>query len=134
MASVEPQQTVISDSGSISSPCDTLTLRAIASRRFCAPQVIAYWLMSAAIACCAARLISSGAAKSGNPCARLMASWSIACRVISRITDSVKRSVRALTTRFPPFAAGSMTAKRSTPVREGRSGRFPVCHGHNFVV
>src|ERR1700733_14394601 len=38
----------------------------------------------------AACLISAGAAKSGNPCARFTAPYSIACRVISRITDSVK--------------------------------------------
>src|SRR6266850_7299976 len=46
--------------------------------------------MSAAIASCAARLISAGAGKSGKPCARLTASYIIAFRVISRITDSVK--------------------------------------------
>src|SRR5271169_255587 len=44
------------------------------------------------MASCAARLISAGAEKSGNPCARLTASYCIACRVISRITDSVKCS------------------------------------------
>src|SRR5580692_3240709 len=38
----------------------------------------------------AACLISGGAAKSGNPCARFTAPYIIACRVISRITDSVK--------------------------------------------
>src|SRR6185437_4774455 len=47
--------------------------------------------MSAAIACCAAVLISAGAGKSGNPCERLTAWWRSAKRVISRITDSVKR-------------------------------------------
>ena len=31
-----------------------------------------------------------GSGKSGNPCARLMAPCSMACRVISRMTDSVK--------------------------------------------
>src|SRR4029077_6506596 len=44
------------------------------------------------MASCAARLMSAGAEKSGNPCARLTASYCIACRVISRITDSVKCS------------------------------------------
>src|SRR5271170_7794695 len=44
------------------------------------------------MASCAARLISAGAGKSGNPCARLTALYCIACRVISRITDSVKCS------------------------------------------
>src|ERR1700741_1786822 len=45
--------------------------------------------MSAAIASCAARLISAGAAKSGNPCERFTALYCRARRVISRITDSV---------------------------------------------
>src|ERR1039458_1687582 len=48
--------------------------------------------MSAAMASCAARLISAGAEKSGNPCARLTAPYCMACRVISRMTDSVKCS------------------------------------------
>src|SRR5579862_6575396 len=37
----------------------------------------------------AARLISAGAAKSGNPCERFTALYCSARRVISRITDSV---------------------------------------------
>src|SRR5260370_12199157 len=37
-------------------------------------------------------LTSSGAGKSGNPCARLTASYCKAKRVISRMTDSVKYS------------------------------------------
>src|SRR5277367_481443 len=53
---------------------------------------MAYWLISAEIASCAARLISAGAGKSGNPCERFTAPWRSARRVISRITDSVKRS------------------------------------------
>src|ERR1700732_2766827 len=40
----------------------------------------------------AASLTSGGAGKSGNPCARLTASYCNAKRVISRITDSVKYS------------------------------------------
>src|SRR6185503_16568369 len=43
------------------------------------------------IACMATRLMSSGAAKSGKPCERLTAPYFMASRVISRITDSVKR-------------------------------------------
>src|SRR5579859_18573 len=43
------------------------------------------------MACCAASLISAGAGKSGNPCERFTAAWRMAKRVISRITDSVKR-------------------------------------------
>src|ERR1700687_5629853 len=92
MASVDPQQTTISFSGSTSIPCHSFICRAIALRRFFAPQVMAYWFTSAAMASCAARLISAGAEKSGKPCARLTASYCIACRVISRITDSVKCS------------------------------------------
>src|SRR5438046_8360772 len=48
------------------------------------------------MACCAACLITSGALKSGNPCARLIAFASMASRVISRMTDSVNLEVRLL--------------------------------------
>src|SRR3954463_3047107 len=56
--------------------------------------------MSAAMASWAARLISSGAEKSGKPCARLIAPCSIAWRVISRMTDSVNNPAFSLTSRF----------------------------------
>src|SRR5580704_8845754 len=46
--------------------------------------------MSAAMASCAARLISAGAGKSGKPWERLTALFAMARRVISRMTDSVK--------------------------------------------
>src|SRR4051812_27668798 len=49
----------------------------------------------------AASLSISGAAKSGNPWARLRASYSCATRVISRITDSVKLAVRAAVLTYP---------------------------------
>src|SRR5579864_3223635 len=90
MASVEPQQTVTSFSGSTVIPCQAPIWRAMALRRFFAPQVIAYWLTSAAMASWAACLMAWGAEKSGNPWARLTAPWTMAWRVISRITDSVK--------------------------------------------
>src|SRR5271154_4197388 len=48
--------------------------------------------MSLEIASWAARLISAGAGKSGKPWERFTALWRSARRVISRITDSVKRS------------------------------------------
>src|SRR5271170_3014306 len=51
--------------------------------------------MSAAMASWAARLISAGAGKSGKPCERFTALWRIAKRVISRMTDSVKRPALA---------------------------------------
>ena len=46
--------------------------------------------MSSWTAADAASLSSGGQAKSGKPCARLTAPCSIACRFISRMTDSVK--------------------------------------------
>src|SRR5579864_7031087 len=55
--------------------------------------------MSVWMAASAARLISSGAAKSGKPCARLTAPASVAMRDISRITDSVNPEARLLTNR-----------------------------------
>src|SRR2546421_5415025 len=66
MPSVEPQVTVISASGSTSSPRYHFVFSAMASRKSFAPQVIAYWFKSSAIASCAARLISAGAGKSGR--------------------------------------------------------------------
>ena len=50
--------------------------------------------MSPLIAAHAASFMGSGIGKSGNPCARLMASCWFAIRVISRITDSVNVDVR----------------------------------------
>ena len=76
-------------SGSTGIPYVRSNFWAMASRNPRAPHVMAYWLTSASIASTAARLTSSGAGKSGNPCARLTAPRSIASRVISRITDSV---------------------------------------------
>src|SRR4051812_20310529 len=46
--------------------------------------------MSPRIAAHAASFIASGIGKSGNPCARLIAPYCAATRVISRMTDSVK--------------------------------------------
>src|SRR2546430_365572 len=89
IASVEPQQMVISRSGSYLTPWVRSNFSTMASRSGFAPQVMAYWLMSSAMALRAASLISSGAAKSGNPCDRLTAPYFIASRVISRMTDSV---------------------------------------------
>ena len=52
----------------------------------------AYWFTSASMARLAASFIALGAAKSGNPWARLMPpSWA-QMRDISRMTDSVKRA------------------------------------------
>src|SRR2546425_3700051 len=94
IASVAPQVTVSSVSGSTVMPYQSAYFRASASRRRLAPQVIAYWLMSARIARAAASLMTSGAGKLGKPWARLMAPCSLATRVIPRMTDSVKPWVR----------------------------------------
>jgi hypothetical protein len=68
---------------------------AIASRNAGAPHVMAYWFTSPWMAAHAASFITSGMGKSGKPCARLIAPYCWATRVISRMTDSVKLAVRA---------------------------------------
>src|SRR5882672_9941191 len=78
----------------------------MASRKGLAPQVMAYWLISASMASCAACLRAAGAGKSGKPWARLMALWRKARRVISRITDSVKREMRSERNRARRLEAG----------------------------
>src|SRR3982075_2085157 len=89
IASVAPPHTVISRSRSTVLPYQLRYFSAIASLSAGLPQVIAYWLMSPLIAAHAASFIGSGIGKSGNPCARLIAPYWFATRVISRITDSV---------------------------------------------
>src|ERR1035441_364158 len=71
-------------------------LAAIESRNGLAPQVMAYWLMSSAMAWAAASLSAAGAGKSGKPCARVVAPWPMPRRVISRMTDSPNREMRRL--------------------------------------
>src|SRR6185437_12756291 len=85
---------------------------AIARRKSRAPHVMEYWLMSSAMACCAAALISSGAEKSGKPCARLTAPSSMACRDISLITDSVNCWTFWLIRIVTMICASSLIAKR----------------------
>src|SRR3977135_3644785 len=68
------------------------------------------------MASCAARLISAGAEKSGKPCARLTASYCIACRVISRITDSVKCSTLSERKCLGRAETGVMESKASTRI------------------
>ena len=97
IVSVAQQQTVTSPSGSTGRPQPAAVLRAMACRSGAVPQVIAYWLRSCCMASQAVSLIACGAGKSGKPCARFTPSsgwWSKISRVISRITDSLKRSVR----------------------------------------
>src|SRR5271157_4602034 len=93
IASVAPHVTVTFFSGLRSMPLYHLTLATMASRRFLLPHVMAYWLTSCWMASMAACLISAGAGKSGNPCAKFMEpGCCLARRVISRITDSVNCS------------------------------------------
>src|SRR5271165_2504299 len=70
--------------------------------------------MSAAIASWAARLTSAGAGKSGKPWDRFTAPCSMACRVISRITDSVKRATLVLRKDFGRVAVSFIKRQRST--------------------
>src|SRR5580692_11636312 len=123
MASVDPQQAVISFSGSTVIFCHTAICRAIALRRFFAPQVMAYWFRSAATACWAACLISAGAGKSGKPCARFTALCSMAWRVISRMTDSVKWLTLSLRKCLPGFG----TPGAPFLAFLARSGDFRFC-------
>src|SRR6188768_2593158 len=100
IASVDPQHTVTCVSGSMASPWRRPASRAMAARSSGAPQVTAYWLMSASMARAAAALIASGAGKSGKPCDRLTAPCRCARRVISRMTDSVKQAALRETRSF----------------------------------
>src|ERR1700719_1633803 len=75
--------------------------------------------MSAAIASCAARLISAGAGKSGKPCDRFTALCSRAWRVISRITDSVKCATLWLRNDFGWVAVSVISASLAQPAKAG---------------
>src|SRR5216683_8223697 len=92
------------------------------------------------MASCAARLISAGAGKSGKPCDRLTAPCSIAWRVISRITDSVKCATRPLRKDFCGVVASTINGQPSTVAthaavvasngllgQNGDETRFDVC-------
>src|SRR5215475_2255728 len=95
-----------------------------ASRRGFAPQVMAYWLMSAEMAWRAASLISSGAAKSGKPCERLTALCFSARRVISRMTDSVNCSALAEIMRREMCAMEDSVATRHLKQVEERKNKM----------
>ena len=77
-------------SGSTFTPCHARICRAIAPRealRTPRDRVLVHVGADRFLRCL---LDLRGSGKSGNPCARLMAPCTIACRVISRITDSGK--------------------------------------------
>src|ERR1035438_759686 len=104
----------------------------MASRKGLAPQVMAYWLMSASMAWTAALFRTAGAGKSGKPCARLMAPCRTARRVISRITDSVNWAIRRLRNRergsvalvgtIRGYCAGGAAGKRGLEGDRGQTG------------
>src|SRR4029077_13318872 len=94
MASVAPFETVTSLPASTTRPHAADCLRATASRRGAAPQVVAYWLWPSRSALTAASTMRGSVSKSGKPWAKLIARSgplsSRFCRVISRMTDSAK--------------------------------------------
>src|ERR1700687_1464005 len=93
IASVAPHDTVMSVSGSTSRPHAADCFLATADRSWGAPHVVPYWLHPSRRAAAAASRIRESVAKSGKPCAKLMArSGPLSARfkrVISRMTDSV---------------------------------------------
>src|SRR5437870_10702909 len=97
--------------------------------RFFAPQVIAYGFTSPAIASCADSLISRGAGKSGNPCARLTAPYCIAWRVISRITDSVKCATLLLRNDFDRVRVSDMEVRVTGSAQAWPSRTSTACCG-----
>src|SRR5579862_6932059 len=65
----------------------------------------------------AASLTSTGAGKSGKPCARLTALWCMARRVISRMTDSVN---------WPAFIESDLRAACAIVAADGLASRGGV--------
>ena len=96
MASVLPQVTTISVSGLIFIPEKCSCFAARASRKFCAPQVNAYWCGPSFATSESLSVISFGGSKSGNPWDRLIAPCCSEILVILLITESVKFAVLLL--------------------------------------
>ncbi len=93
MASVLPQVTRTSVSGSMSMPMKCVCFFARASLKLGAPHVTAYWC-GPSRATSARRSVSSfGGSKSGNPWDRLIAPHSLEMRVMRLITESVNPAV-----------------------------------------
>src|SRR6266851_6130369 len=78
--------------------------------------------MSSEIAWRAASFTSGDAGKSGNPCAILTASYCMARRVISRITDSVNRSALADSVRCTAAATFRETGMNASPASDKLEG------------
>src|SRR5579859_290279 len=122
IASVAPLETVTSLPASTSRPHAADCLRATASRRGAAPQVVAYWLWPSRRAFTAASTMRGSVSKSGKPWAKLIARSgplsSRFCRVISRMTDSAKLSAFS-----DSRAAGLVPRIRSLQVDVGARAR-----------
>ncbi len=82
-------------SGSRSSPIQYFCFFNNAFRKRGAPHVMAYWWGPSSIALLPATKTSGGGSASGKPWERLMAPYWFETRVISRITDSVKKVRRS---------------------------------------
>src|SRR4051794_41824689 len=109
---------VISRSGSTTQPgWKRAVFAAMASRSGFAPNVIAYWLWSAATASATAAFSSGGAGECGNPWARLTAPAATARRFISPITGP-----------------GQDSAFRVVPGTGGRGGGTAGELGVRFLV
>ena len=134
IASVAPHVTVTSVSGSTLMPYHSPYFATRASRSRFAPQVMAYWFTSSWIARAAASFSTSGAAKLGNPWARLMAACSFASRVMPRITDSVKPWVRVavcIVHNINPVAVARLGLAAALPagsVEHPHGSREAACH------
>src|SRR2546426_135130 len=114
IASVAPHVTVTWVSGSTLMPYHSPYFATRASRSRFAPQVMAYWFTSSWIARAAASFSTSGAAKLGNPWARLMAACSFASRVMPRITCWAPGTFARLSP-APPLPAGQYAAPAGFP-------------------
>ena len=108
MASVAPQVTVISRSGSTDQPGTSApSWRRSPARSGRAPQVIAYWLMSASMAA-QRRLLDLRRAREVGEALGQIDGVVLRCasRVISRMTDSVKAAaLREMAARAVPSGA-----------------------------
>ena len=94
MASVEPQVATISVLESMGRPMKRLCLRARASRKLGAPQVMAYWWGPRWATSARRSMMAWGGSKSGKPWERFTAPYWLEMRVMRRMTESVNCSVR----------------------------------------
>ena len=77
-------------------PMSGVCLRANASRKPWAPQVMAYWCGPLWATSARQSVIALGGSKSGKPCERLMAPYRFDTRVMRRMTESENCEVLVL--------------------------------------